>query len=1307
PTAALAANNTVSVDGTEYYSEAYKVLQLINEARNQEGLSSLTMGKALLDTAMLRSAEQSVYASHTRPDGSDCFTAFTVNGSRGENIAAGQLSAAEVMEDWMNSPGHRSNILNANYSSVGVGCFEHNGVKYWTQCFSSERASAHTKPADREITADVSIGAQVYFFTIGGTEHMNAGDTQNLKVTQSNPGFSWATTRLNPAGLEWFSTDPTVASVNKGVVTAVSAGTAVISFEVGRIYEEITITVTGKAEHTHTMVYVAGKAPTYTENGIMAHWHCTVCGRYYMDQKAYAEIGIEDINLPKLVCTSHVWDSGIITSAPTSTQTGIKTFTCTQCGATKTETVPVNDQVTMMHSGDLNAAKPTQAQLSAKWAAVTSASSFFAETPSTTAPYSKGELSEQLLDSGLTHLNFMRFAAGLPSVQLSDELNESAQYGAVVLAANDVLSHYPTQPADMDELFFNRGADATSKSNISMRFGFSNYNPLQSSTQGCMDDSSSASNLACLGHRRWLLNPTLLNVGFGYAQAESGADYIATRVFDRSGSAIDYDFIAWPASGNFPNNVFSNNTPWSVSLNQSDYKKPVLENLTITLTRVSDNKVWTFNGSGETTGADGKYITVDTNGYGIGNCIIFRPTISDIGTYNGSYTVRIEGLQTKSGNAAELNYQVDFFTISTCSHRSETIPAVAPTCEEEGLTEGAKCALCGTILKAQMPVPPAGHKEVVAPAVAPTCEEDGREEGKRCEVCQKILVTQKLIPALGHDYESKVITPATCAEEGAMLYTCKNDKNHTYTEAIPKTDHTDNNDDGHCDVCNILTCTNHQPILVPEVPATCEEDGITQGTKCSICGTPVSGMKVIPALGHKEVIDDEVLPTCEETGLSEGSHCDRCGKVFNEQTVLPATGHTEVSDEAKAATCTETGLTAGKHCEVCGKVLQKQQTTPALDHDFVDGFCSRCNEADPNPDSDCYNGTCGENLTWHIDITDWTLTIRGTGAMDDFDTTPAGWHAFMNCITDITIEEGVTSVGACAFINSSTLKVVHLPSTLESIGKRSFTACPNITDVYYEGSASEFKALFAPEHWGQFYDHVVFHYAKVDPTPTPTVEPTPTPTVVPTPTPTAKPTPTPTAKPTPTPTAKPTPTPVPVENPFKDVSEQDWYYNPVMWAKENEVTGGKTADTFAPNESCTRAQVVTFLWAAAGKPEPKSSVNPFDDVADDAWYLKPVLWAVENGITSGISKREFGPEQTCTRAQVVTFLYASAGKPAPTSSNIPFTDVSAADWFVNPVLWAVENHITGGIGNNMFGPNDTCTRAQVVTFLYKASQLKK
>ena len=155
-----------------------------------------------------------------------------------------------------------------------------------------------------------------------------------------------------------------------------------------------------------------------------------------------------------------------------------------------------------------------------------------------------------------------------------------------------------------------------------------------------------------------------------------------------------------------------------------------------------------------------------------------------------------------------------------------------------------------------------------------------------------------------------------------------------------------------------------------------------------------------------------------------------------------------------------------------------------------------------------------------------------------------------------------------------------------------------------------------------------------------------------------------------------------------------------MWAYENNVTGGTSDTTFGPNDGCTRAQVVTFLWAANGRPEPKSAVNPFDDVSENAWYYKPVLWAVENGITGGVAKNLFGPNQTCTRAQIVTFLYAAVEKPAVDGTST-FTDVADSDWFAKPVIWAAENDVTGGIGDGKFGPKNTCTRGQVVTFLYK------
>lgn len=177
----------------------------------------------------------------------------------------------------------------------------------------------------------------------------------------------------------------------------------------------------------------------------------------------------------------------------------------------------------------------------------------------------------------------------------------------------------------------------------------------------------------------------------------------------------------------------------------------------------------------------------------------------------------------------------------------------------------------------------------------------------------------------------------------------------------------------------------------------------------------------------------------------------------------------------------------------------------------------------------------------------------------------------------------------------------------------------------------------------------------------------------------------------------------PAENPFDDVKESDWFYKPVMWAVNAKVTGGKTATTFAPAEGCTRAQVVTFLWAANGKPMPKQTAHPFTDINDTDWYYNAVLWAVENGITGGVSENMFGPEQTCTRAQIATFLWAAEGKHAVSDLG-GFSDVAAVDWFATPVVWAKERGITDGIGDGRFGPNDTCTRAQVVTFLNKVYQ---
>ncbi len=180
-----------------------------------------------------------------------------------------------------------------------------------------------------------------------------------------------------------------------------------------------------------------------------------------------------------------------------------------------------------------------------------------------------------------------------------------------------------------------------------------------------------------------------------------------------------------------------------------------------------------------------------------------------------------------------------------------------------------------------------------------------------------------------------------------------------------------------------------------------------------------------------------------------------------------------------------------------------------------------------------------------------------------------------------------------------------------------------------------------------------------------------------------------------------------LENPFEDVTDNDWFYNPVLWAYSNGITGGIAANLFGPHESCTRGQVVTFLWAAAGKPEPTSDYNPFVDVVETDYFYKAVLWAVENGITKGVAEDMFGPAQACTRGQIVTFLWAAHNRPEPTLSENPFIDFDSSAYYYQPVLWAVENEITTGIGEGMFGPENICTRCQIVTFLYKASMIEE
>ena len=369
-------------------------------------------------------------------------------------------------------------------------------------------------------------------------------------------------------------------------------------------------------------------------------------------------------------------------------------------------------------------------------------------------------------------------------------------------------------------------------------------------------------------------------------------------------------------------------------------------------------------------------------------------------------------------------------------------------------------------------------------------------------------------------------------------------------------------------------------------------------------------------------------------------------------------------------------------------------------------------------------GELGDGLNWKYDAASATLTIGGKGAMQNFEKKTYGdalvsverpWGAYVSEGAVYVIEEGVSSIGDYAFystqfedmkipasvqrigvgafqnsrgtsvelpagiteipddaFNGSWVYNIGIPETVQRIGHRAFAGCMRLVELKLPASVTEIGddvcdgcySLRAVSYEGdrEMWDAIDMganneQLRKL------------------------------------------------VENSghmgFVDVTADDWYHNAVMWAVESNVTGGIGGGKFGPDNTCTRAQVVTFLWAANGKPEPKTADNPFADVANDAWYAKAVLWAVENNITTGVAADRFGPDVSCTRGQIVTFLYAAAGKPEVNGGAAVFEDVSADAWYGLPVQWAADSEITGGIGEGKFGPEQICTRSQVVTFLFK------
>ena len=298
-------------------------------------------------------------------------------------------------------------------------------------------------------------------------------------------------------------------------------------------------------------------------------------------------------------------------------------------------------------------------------------------------------------------------------------------------------------------------------------------------------------------------------------------------------------------------------------------------------------------------------------------------------------------------------------------------------------------------------------------------------------------------------------------------------------------------------------------------------------------------------------------------------------------------------------------------------------------------------------------------------------------------------NAFAYCVSlnSVEIPSQVKSVGVSAFIGCEELTQITLPQSLTAIGSGAFSECAKLAKVYYNGTQQQWQAvsvaaynecllsakLILPhEHiWGDWVitkqpNHLfdgektavceICGQAKVEAVP---------------------------------------------NNPFADVASTNKLKTEILWAYYTGITTGVTDTTFEPNTTVNRGQAVTFLWRAAGCPEPKTENNPFTDVGKGAYYYKAILWAVENGITNGTTATTFSPKDPCKRRHIVMFLYRYAGQPPLEGSGAPFPDVSQSNTFYNAVMWAVEEGITNGTKHGTFDLHSDCTRAQVVTFLYR------
>ena len=417
---------------------------------------------------------------------------------------------------------------------------------------------------------------------------------------------------------------------------------------------------------------------------------------------------------------------------------------------------------------------------------------------------------------------------------------------------------------------------------------------------------------------------------------------------------------------------------------------------------------------------------------------------------------------------------------------------------------------------------------------------------------------------------------------------------------------------------------------------------------CETCDQPYGELGA-----HKLTKTDAKAATCTEAGNEAYWTCSGCGKYFSDENgineiekdswVLKTLGHDMTKTDAKAATCTEAGNNEYYTCSRCGGVFKDEAGTQATTVEAE--TLKKLGHDWSNKDGIC--AVCHTKCDRvHKPGTTCSVCHKYTSYpyVPGAPTYPATAPAAPNGTVTISPANASKGANVTVTVKPNDGYVLETLTVTDKNGDElKLTDKGNGKYTFtMPGSKVEVKATFME-------DNSVFNF-------------------------------------------------------FYDVPNDAFFYEAVKWAVKSGVTNGLSDTMFGPYESCTRAQIVTFLWRAAGSPEPKATTSAMTDLNPNAYYYKAVLWAIENGITDGMTETTFAPDATCTRGQSVTFLYRALGKKVESSAS--FTDVKSDAFYADAINWAVANNVTNGTSNTTFSPNADCTRAEIVTFLYRAYQGK-